>query len=286
MPPKRDALQYLLSPQYYNNLLQALEWFGTMLTADNTVVPKEFDDAADRRVILICMTPRSGSTALSSALATTGQLGRGGELLNRNSDALKSVLETHKPANLRALLDLVIEGSRSKNGVAQIKCDLPQILPFLLDPDCAPVLMQARIVYLTREDLLGQAISRYRGFVSGTWHARQDRDTQFAEVPYDYEAITSQVHLITQMMATYERLFAGLNLSPLRITYEEVVTDPGTVMRKIGALVDVDPGELSLDDGKYRKVAAKNTDALRDQFLADCQTDLLRADKTLKPDAV
>lgn len=226
-------------------------------------------DEDDPRLLLLCMTPRSGSTALSAALAASKRLGRGGERLNRNN-ALGSLIAAHRPGNLRQLLEIVILQGRTANGVSQIKCDLPQILTFLLDPACFRLLRNARMVYLTREDVLGQAISRFRGFQAGVWHSNTEVGRSGAEATYDFNGITDQMNVILNMMQAYERTFATLALRPLRISYEQLKVDAAEVLRRIAALMQVDlPDGLTLDDGGYRPVSDGNNKALREQYLAD-----------------
>jgi LPS sulfotransferase NodH len=204
-------------------------------------------------------------------------LGRGGESLARKTLEMKA--QSFFPQDRRQLLDLAVAGARGRNGVAQIKCDLPQVLPFLLDPDCFRVLGQARYVYLTRRDVLGQAISRYRGFRAGVWHSRSvgaegPHDTPVAhpetETPYDFEAIAKQVGQITQMMAGWEQVFAMLNIQPLRISYEELTRDPVSVTAAIAGLMEVTlPADLTLEAGGYTKVGGRSNDDMRERFLAE-----------------
>ena len=223
------------------------------------------------KLLILCMTPRSGSTALSAALSDSKLLGRSGERLGNGP--LKKTIEAKHPADLVGLLRVVIQDSRTRNGVAQIKCDLPQLLPFLLDPACLPIIQQAQMVYLTREDILGQAISRYRGFQTGLWHSTQTTAaTGSLEVPYNFAAIKGQIDRLVQMMASYERLFAGLNLQPMRISYEQVTQDSQAVMARIASAMQITlPIGASLENGGHTKVATRNNDQLRARYIAECQ---------------
>ncbi len=223
------------------------------------------------KLLILCMTPRSGSTALSAALSDSKLMGRSGERLGNGP--LKRTIEAQRPASLVELLRSVIEDSRTRNGVAQIKCDLPQLLPFLLDAACLPIIQQAQMVYLTREDILGQAISRYRGFQTGLWHSTQAAaPTGNMEVPYDFAAIKGQIDRLVQMMAAYERLFAALSLQPIRISYEQVTQNSQAVMARIAEAMQITlPEGASLENSGHTKVATRNNDQLRARYLAECQ---------------
>lgn len=259
-------------------LNNARKWFAEFFPAGMTPVPAAAQDKTspllvdedDPRLLLICMTPRSGSSALSAALASTGQMGQGGERLSRN--ILSGIVAEHRPANLRDLLERVIVLGRTPDGLSQIKCDLLQVLPFLLDPACFRLLRNARLVYLSREDVLGQAISRYRGFKAGVWHSKTEAGYSGVDAPYDFAAISAQVNFIVNMMQGYERAFALLAMQPLRISYEQLTSDPGTVLARIAALMGVIlPPGMTLEDGGYRQVSDDNNDNLRQRYLEDCR---------------
>lgn len=255
-----------------NMLETSAEWFEENFPA--ALAPPSAQHVAPRpqdgKLLIICMTPRSGSTALSAALSASALLGRSGERLG--SSSLMKTIEANKPSSLADLLRAVVEESRTPNGVAQIKCDLPQILPFLLDQASRPHLEKAHIVYLTREDILGQAISRYRGFQTGRWHSTQKHQGNTRDdAPYDFAAIKGQIDRLVQMMASYERIFASLNIRPMRITYEQVTRNSVTVMTRIAKAMGIAlPPDISLESGGHAKIASENNDTLRERFLADC----------------
>ena len=288
---------------FAENLWSTVPAPGTPLAAPPVPVAAPTPYAVGKLLIL-CMTPRSGSTALSGALAASRMMGLGGERLNYNP--LKKLIAATAPQSLLQVLTAVIDSSRSrKSGVAQIKCDLPQLLPFLVDPDCLTLLTQAQFVYLTREDVLGQAISRYRGAVTGHWHStmskvRENEPGQNGanesgvvgpadlpdhpvpgkpgnshDVPFDFAAIKGQIDHLTKMMAAYERVFAAFGLSPLRITYEQVTADSYAVMARMAATLGVSlPADVSLADGGHVRTATANNDDLRARYIAECRAAL------------
>ena len=161
---------------------------------------------------------------------------------------------------------------RTRNGVAQIKCGLEHVLPFLLDGPCHAILARAHVVYLTRGDLLGQAISRHRAITAGVHQARGAETATGAEAPFSLEAIHAQLEHLTQTMAAYEKVFTVLNIRPMRITYEQITAETGHVVRDIARLVGVGvkPAAISgLDAGGHKKVSGSNNDMLRARFLAE-----------------
>ncbi|MBJ3774390.1 Stf0 family sulfotransferase [Acuticoccus mangrovi] len=259
---------------YEHKILQrSNEWFDKYLAPEKTGPVSE----SDGPLLLLCMTPRSGSSALSAALTSTGKLGRGGERLNRKDGGpLEEALLSSPCGTRRQVLDMVIAGSRTPNGVAQIKCDLAQIYPFLADAESFERLKTATWVYLTRQDILGQAISRYRGFKTGFWHSTGGKKTESPDAGYDFEEIRRQVVFITDMMASFERTFASIGVQPLRISYEELTANEGGTLKKIADAMGIEiDNDLTLEASGYSKVASSNTDELRDRFLADFKSALV-----------
>jgi LPS sulfotransferase NodH len=244
-------------------------WLTEKLTAE--IQPGETLLRDESQLIIICMTPRSGSSALSAALNESKTLGKGGERLNsKEGGALEQAMERNNPKSIAGLLDAVISEARSPNGVSQIKCDLPQILPFLMNRDSFERMRHAKFVYLTREDVMDQAISRYKGFQTGYWHSTQGDAPQKGEIPFDFDGIRQQVVNITNMMAAYERIFAFFGINPYRITYEQVVTQCGEVIRNIAKLVDVEvEGDISIDSGGHTKIADERSARIKERFLTE-----------------
>jgi LPS sulfotransferase NodH len=241
------------------------EKLSTEIQPDETLLRDE------SQLIIICMTPRSGSSALSAALNESKTLGKGGERLNsKEGGALQQAMERNNPKSFAGLLDAVISEARSANGVSQIKCDLPQILPFLMNRDSFERMRHAKFVYLTREDVMDQAISRYKGFQTGYWHSTQGSAPQKGEIPFDFDGIRQQVVNITNMMAAYERIFAFFGIVPYRITYEQVVTQCGDVIRNIAGLVDVEiEADISIDSGGHTKIADERSARIKERFLTE-----------------
>ena len=93
-----------------------------------------------------------------------------------------------------------------------------------------------------------------------------------AEAPFSLDAIHAQLERLTQMMGGYEKVFAVLNMRPMRISYEQITAETGQVVRNIGRLVGVGikAADISgLDAGGHKKVSGANNDALRERFLAE-----------------
>lgn len=277
--PRNSGL--LFTPYEQKSLDEMSEWLDGALqprTPDERK-PIRPDKNADKPLIIVCMIPRSGSTLLSSLMEKTGQLGRPTEALSRRTPrALPAMAERHKAVSIKDLLQVTITRSRSANGVAAIKADLPQLFPFFVDPNTQAILKRATFVYLTREDVLGQAISRYRGFESGVWHLRGDEKAADGETGFDFAKIRSQVKLLVEQMSSFERLFAMLGIRPVRLTYEEMVADTAAILQRIAGAAGLELTSLpGLEESGLKRVAGDTNERLRMEFLG--------ADQVRKPSA-
>lgn len=252
-------------------------WFETALSYEGEEPARKLaPPPKDEKLIILCMTPRSGSTALASVLDKTKQLGRGGERLNRKEGAsLDQIARRYQSRTKVDLLSAAINHSASKNGVRLIKCALPQIYPFLKDAACIERLANAKFALLTRRDMLGQAISLYRGHKSGVWHSPQAGAGKIRPIEYDYSMIHKQLWLLGNMIGSFGRVFAALGISPVPITYEQVVSDTNTVVQRLAGLAGVElEQEIDLSTSGHTKMANSESEEFRRRFLADYHANL------------
>ena len=92
-------------------------------------------------------------------------------------------------------------------------------------------------VYLTRDDLLGQAISWARAL-----QTEQYRSTQPAKqlAVYDADLIRSRLMAIVRERAEWEAFFARTGIEPLRIVYERFLEDRSSCVHLVANLVDIE----------------------------------------------
>lgn len=223
---------------------------------------------------VIAMTPRSGSSVLSAALTKTGVLGKPGERFNYRSGQLLHWAKQWGVRDVAGLIDQVMYAAATPNGVAGVKGGLHQLLPYLVTEHWRAEYSNDVYIYLTREDVLRQAISRYKGMQTETWHFRGERSEKavraLREVPYDFDAIQKQVDYLTRAMESFERLFAWLGIRPYRISYEQIVADMPGVVAEIARRLDVPlEREVGLEDAGMEKLADDHTEELVSRFRAD-----------------
>lgn len=91
-------------------------------------------------------------------------------------------------------------------------------------------------VHLRRRDVVAQAVSWYRAEQTGYW---QHGDTASGPLEPDLDRMCALVRTIEEHDRAWDDWFARHDVTPLRISYEELVTDPGTVVHGIADSVGV-----------------------------------------------
>lgn len=216
--------------------------------------------------LVIAMLPRSGSSMFCSMLAKTGVLGRPDEYLNDggpmelHSRSLgTSSFETHWETLLRL--------KKTPNGVFGLKADIVHLQPIIARGRVEELLPNPRFVYLTRSDLVAQAVSLQRAASSGLWHVTPlgkplsgspDREPQ-----YDRERIAAYVRQMEAMQHYWTVFFARHYIAPLRLTYEDLVARPAHAVRRCLRFCDV---ESAVDPAGLTPEMGKIGDAINDEW--------------------
>lgn len=238
MPTTQKALKMGLPKYRHDRLDQSMKRLDELFKRakpNDPEVQKRRANAADRReallkatggkpkVSLICMTPRSGSTFFSAALRKTKTLGNPGEWFNaHDGKTIDTNIERYGCTSREELLDYTYTFSATDNGVAVIKGDYFQCLPFIYDGLLEERYGRVKYVFLTREDLLAQAISRYIGTVTQKWSTSQQTGGTDVEAEYDREGIEHQLNFLLDMEEGWRHFFATRGIYPARFTYEQL----------------------------------------------------------------
>lgn len=220
----------------------------------------------DRRFIVICMTPRSGSSYLGSALKANDIAHtqehfriRGGNL---ERDASKLSEKTYE-----AYFRMKVESLTSDNGVFAVKCDWPQYAPIYAAGLHYAYLKKAKFFYLTRSDILGQAISRYIATETNYFHSvNENADALNKKVPFSYEGIREHLDYLVKMQSDWERFFACEGISPHRLHYESIAANPARVIRRIGRVMGMKIAEPKTET-EYKVVRTEQNVRLRGEFM-------------------
>jgi trehalose 2-sulfotransferase len=194
------------------------------------------DCLEDKRAIVLLMTPRSGSTYLSQLVGSTRQLGLLGEYMNWADAAVGRFLNLHPAATLPEYMRCLARIYSNDTGVFSMKGDLYQCLPLIRTGLIRGGTRKTHFVYLTREDLLAQAISLFRAVQTGQWSSAH---SPVAPARFDARGILQQLEYLATMMARWELVFSLFNIQPVRMTYEQLIADPASTVQRLASLVGV-----------------------------------------------
>jgi LPS sulfotransferase NodH len=188
-----------------------------------------------QRGYAICTQPRSGSNLLCQILSSTDQLGYPLEYFN--GLGRRSLGQPDFPDAPELQIDAILRLGATPNGVYAVKLFASQFAAFSRRVRWMDLLPSLRFVYLSRDDLLGQAISSARAQQTG-----QYRSTQAARraAVYDADLIRSQLITIVRERAQWEAFFARTGIKPLRIVYERLLEDRSRHVDLVADRVDVE----------------------------------------------
>lgn len=119
------------------------------------------------------------------------------------------------------------------------------------------------VVYLTRKDEIGQAMSYSRARRSKVWFAGIEHTR---DVPYDFDHIKSCLHSVQQQKKSWEDIFQRAGVTPIRIFYEDILANDsevvGSVLQAMGIKMDARvaievPMILRQSDGMSREWRAR-----------------------------
>lgn len=217
---------------------------------------------------MIATNPRSGSTYFAMELWRTGVLGAPMEYANPSYIHLWNKYRGTEGADIVAYWREVRRRRTSPNGVFGYKMFIGN---YLQSEESHPALLREivpdKVIYLTRRDVVGQAISLSRAVQSSAWFHGA---TSLKEPKYDYEGIRKYVDQIEQELAVWKSIFdvAGATVHP--VLYEDLVDHPVEVLENVCQFLGVDkPLHDLVDLPVIRIQRSSESNAWKERFASD-----------------
>ena len=193
---------------------------------------------ADPVSYLLCGTPRTGSTLLCGLLTSTGVAGRP-ESYFRQPDEQAWARRLGVPVagdgsfDYRSFVRAARIAGSTPNGVFAARVMWGTMRRIVDGLDAASsrrdldVLVDAvgplRLVYLRRDDAVGQAVSWARAEQTGYW---QEGDRSSEQPHFEFDRIADLVRTISEHNAAWSTWFSEQGVEPHSVTYEEVTGNP------------------------------------------------------------
>lgn len=226
----------------------------------------------------ICTSPRSGSTFLCKLLEDC-RAGHPASYFHRPaltawasglglpSDTSRADL--FAAAKIQSKGNHPIRGIRLQHDSLAFFCDQLALQYPDHDTDLSRITAtfgRTAFIHLTRTDKLEQAVSLIRAQQSGLWHRNADgsdleRNGAAQDPAYDAETIKTTQTNLTQMDKNWRDWFAKNGISPLRVTYSTLSSDPRRIMQSLLS-------ELGLPTAPAQAISAR-TAKLADHVNAD-----------------
>ncbi len=194
--------------------------------------------------VLICASPRTGSTLLCTTLADAGIAGNPIEYFDNRPH-----VEARYKARLGATDDAgyldALMAEATVDGVCGLKVHWHQRLtmerivragwerarearPGLAFPDYQrETFGDVKRIWLRRRDHVAQAVSLFRASRTDYWHLARDEQppAELDEIEYDFDDIDNLVHMMFRNDTAWSKYFREHGLSCLEMFYEDLVAD-------------------------------------------------------------
>lgn len=238
---------------------------------------------------IICTSPRSGSTLLCKLLAETGISGNPNshfhtpslarwlntyELDTRSfsseQEALRAVFNA---ARVKGTGNTGVFGLRLQRGSFDFFMEQTAVLFPGLESDLDRIQAafgKTLLIYLTRPNKLDQAISLVKAAQTGLWHmaangTELERVSEPQEPKYDADVISDRLSDLSELEGAWRTWFAGENLHPLEIKYDDLSSDPqkvlGSILNELGLETtvarNINPPTTKLADETSRNWASR-----------------------------
>ena len=209
------------------------------------------------RSYIICTSPRSGSTLLCKLLSGTSRAGLPESYFHDSSLAewlsyygLCGEQYASERDALVAVFSAAYDHGSSQTGIFGLRLQRHSFDFFMqkleiLHPSSTndksrlqDAFGDTLFIHLTRENKLDQAISYVKASQTGLWHiapdgAELERLSEPKEPVYDERAIANQLSLSKMMDEEWEAWFCDASIEPLRVTYDQLTSNPKDVLARI-----------------------------------------------------
>jgi LPS sulfotransferase NodH len=207
----------------------------------------EYDAPGEPRTsYLICSVPRSGSNLLCELLFATGLAGAPTELFHPNF--VQVLEERWEVDSVDEYVRLLLARKTGPNGVFGAKANWGQYQDFFGDADPRERFPDLRLIYTCRRDHLRQAVSWVRALQTARWISTHEHPRQEREATYDPEHITRLLGRVAREEQAWNELFDRFGVEPLRVVYEDLVSDHDRTVRRALEFIGVHPpAQLGLE---------------------------------------
>ena len=176
----------------------------------------------------IVTTSRTGSSLLVEYLQSLKKFGFPDENIRRYYQEYEM-----------SLVDAVdkIYDETNTNNIAGDKTLIRLVYSYLQSPSKRPY--DYKYIFWKRRDILAQSISIYRARESGLWHIRNNEKKQNPKIIFDKNKILEFKKIIDTENNFAEEMFNKYKIKPLRLYYEDLISNQNEVIKNISDYIGV-----------------------------------------------
>jgi LPS sulfotransferase NodH len=238
------------------------------------------------RVYTICATVRSGSSLLCDLLGQSNSMGYPDEFFNPNKVMLEfahanGLVDQHGRLDIGGYVDRVLAEFSTPNGVFGTKLFFNELTTLMRFPRVRELLSGCTWVYITRRDIVAQAVSWHIASETRRWHlpavaAKNARDLQRA-VRYDRDRIAKNVAQIGWWEKEWRQFFAVNDLAFVPVVYEDLMDVPTAICQSICRAHGVDDSfEFAIGNAGLTKQGTELNQAFCERYARDSSSRLPR----------
>jgi LPS sulfotransferase NodH len=213
----------------------------------------------------VCALPRSGSSLLCELLFSTGLAGAPAEYFD--SEMRKQLSRRWETKSLDDYLRVLLAKKTGPNGVFGFKAHFFQLDEVFPGASLEAAFPGVRYVYITRSDMLRQAISWVRALQTQKWASDHEVPVRHLEV-FSREQIDNLIAGVIERERRWEMFFADSGIEPLRVIYEDLVAAPeDTVLAVLGHIGLEQSGSIPVATPTLRRQADELTEEWVGRYL-------------------
>lgn len=235
------------------------------ITARLMVGPGDNPFRSLRRRFVVAHAPRVGSHLLSEQLTAYGA--RVQEFFE--APRIHATAARQGLGDLKAYCRWLLR-AHAANGIFGVSGGVKVLAPLNLVGELPDFIADWSFVHLTREDFVAQAVSWFIMHCSGAFRSSAIARRQVTDADYDAERVKQLIDAAMAVNAAWECAFQALGVTPLRLTYETLVTDPDAAAARVAQHLGLVPATARRPVGPppHRQATALN-DAWIARFRAD-----------------
>jgi LPS sulfotransferase NodH len=239
-----------------------------------------------RTVLAIFFTPRSGSSWLTDALSQTNRLGRANEAFNPNF--IPNLAQSCNATSLDSYIDLIQRRFNTRNALS-FEITWHQLRAVFRKPDAFMAHFgEARNAWLIREDIVAQAVSLAKMVTTNVahspWATDEDRARAEQAFVYDADLIRHWLNHILIAERHTEAHFAAKGIEPLRLCYEDMMSDgAAATIAKVAQFMGVPDIPQAAPEPRHSKLGTSQNADYAARFREQERAFLARVDDERRP---